>query len=79
MVEHIQGQGQAFGAVVKMPLGMPTSHIGVPRVRSQLNFRHQFLANVQPGRQHDIAQVVESLTPMWGIWIEFPAPQAFGK
>lgn len=52
--------GPAFGAVVRMLLGMLTLHCRVPEFKFQLYFPASFLA-----------QVFGSLLPIWETHIEF--------
>lgn len=42
-LRNLDISGWAFGAVVKMLLGTPTSHVRVPEFKSQLYFRFSFL------------------------------------
>lgn len=56
------GLGQAFGTMVKTPLGVPLSHIRVPCL--SLNFPSSFLLNVHLGKQWMMTQVLGFLPPM---------------
>lgn len=64
--------GWGYGAAVRMP--HPTSHVGCA-CKSQLPI--QLPANVRPGRQQIMVQVLGSLPSTWGAQMEFLA-LAFG-
>lgn len=51
--------------MVKMLLGMCTSHITVPLLNSRLYSQFQLPANACPGRQQTTAQVLGFLPPTW--------------
>lgn len=61
---------KATGPSAKMPFGVPTSHVGAPGLESQL-FLAPALRSCAPW---EIAQVLESLPPLWETQTEILAP-----
>lgn len=58
-------EGQLFGTVVKMSVGMPASQAAGTGFESWLCSQFYFPANVEPGKRQGMAQVLGSLSPMW--------------
>lgn len=60
---NMVSQGQAFGVMDNMLLGIPASPISVPASMSQLHQGFQLPAAARPGE----AQGVGLLSPMWKL------------